>query len=83
MGVKAFFSSLWVSLLNSLRTPLPTSAPALEMQRLMNSTPSTMQGINTVNRTSWTADAASAYGIQKNKVEIENYTGEIVLNKEK
>lgn len=83
IGIKSFFTSLWMSIVNSLKTPLPTSAPALQMAYSKNGVATPVEQVNNINKVAWTKDAVSAYNIQKNKVEIDKYVGDIATNNEK
>lgn len=81
---KAFLSSLWMALVNSLRTPLPTPNAIMQQQHYSsNGVKTPAEVVQDVNRVVWTKDAVAAYNIQKNKVEIDKYVGDITVNKEK
>lgn len=79
LGVKAFLSSLWMGIVDNLQHPsTPIYTPLV-----YNNTFKEIDKANRRQQTYWTKDAVSAYNIQKNKVEIDKYVGDITTNKEK
>ena len=96
VGVKAFFTSIWMGLVNSLiNNPTnfadnSTDAAAIKYIQDRDKKDLNARGIltpeqkyNKVNETIYTKDAIAAFNIQKNKVEIDKYVGDITTNNEK
>lgn len=77
-STQSFFTSLWMNIVDILGRPAGTP-------QTYNLTSTVYSDPNDIKRRQfqWTPDAVAAYNIQKNKVEIDKYVGDITANKEK
>ena len=78
---ESFWTSLWTGIVYGLlKNPV---SPSFGTPLVYEHTKSDIDRRDNAQKVFWTKDAVSAYNIQKNKVEIQKYTGDIAANKEK
>ena len=78
---QSFWTSLWMGLTSNLFSNPITIG--VQTPAVYENTKTDIEKRDRTQEVFWTKDAVSAYNIQKNKVEVEKYVGDIVANKEK